>query len=137
MTPILNRRALMKAAAVFGAGAVVPTSLHADEIFAPRTGSWRRFEVVTRVELTTPVGKSQAWIPLPSVSESDWFQSNGSSWRTNGRASVHIDATSDAQMLYVQWDEREQSPVIEVMNEVATRDRAVDFTAPGAVQPLS
>ncbi|WP_433996073.1 transglutaminase-like domain-containing protein [Bradyrhizobium liaoningense] len=133
----MNRRSMMEVAAVFAAGTMLPTSLQANELFAPRTGSWRRFQVVTRIELTTPMGRSQAWIPLPSVDESEWFQSNGNTWRTNGRASVHVDATSKAQMLHVQWDDREQSPIVEVTSDIATRDRMIDLTRPSAMQSLS
>jgi transglutaminase-like putative cysteine protease len=137
VTVRFNRRDLIKAGAALGATAMWQAAVHANGLFVPQPAPWRRFQVLTRLALATPAGKSQAWIPLPSVNESQWFQSNGSTWRTNGRADIYTDARSGAQLLHVEWTEAEGSPVVEVTSDIATRDRMIDISRPGDVQPLS
>ncbi len=87
---------------------------------------------MTKLEIAKPEGRTQAWIPLPSVNEQDWFQSNGSQW-THQRQRRRSSATSKygAEMLHVEWAEGEKAPVVEVTSRIATRDRAVDLAKPG------
>jgi transglutaminase-like putative cysteine protease len=131
------RRDLIKAVAAVSMTSAFPTPMQAGISFAPQPGPWRRFHIRTRIEIATPVGETQAWIPLPSVNESDWFQSNGSSWRTNGRGEIYTDAINNAQILHVRWAEDEKAPVVEATSDIATRDRMVDLTKPGQVKNLS
>lgn len=119
----LHRRALLQSAAL---AAFVPAALRAEEVFAPKPGAWKRFQVTTRLEIAAPAGATQAWVPLPSVNEADWFRSDGSTWRTNGTATQKRDGKYGADMLHVTWPAEERAPVVEVVSTVATRDRALE-----------
>jgi transglutaminase-like putative cysteine protease len=78
-----------------------------------------------------PEGKTQAWIPVPSVNEKDWFKTIGSRWSTNGQAALARDPHYGAEKLHVQWADGEKAPVVEVTSKVSMQDRAVDLSKPG------
>lgn len=132
-----NRRAFLQAGAAASALAALPgTSMAAD--FAPRPGAWRRFEITTRVEIPGPAKATQAWIPMPSVSEPAWFRSESSEWSTNAATSKPArDDTYGAEMLHVVWSDGETAPAIEIVSRIATQDRATDFSKPSGAAPLS
>jgi transglutaminase-like putative cysteine protease len=133
----IDRRALLKAGAAVSAAAAMSNVARADVRFDPRPGAWRRFEVVTRVEIAKADGKTQAWIPVPGVNEQEWFKSLGNDWTSNGWAAVARDPQSGADMLHVEWRDGEQNPVVEVTSRIAARDRAAELAGHGNSVPLS
>jgi transglutaminase-like putative cysteine protease len=134
----IERRNFLKAGVAISLLSVAPRSVRAEAIFAPQPGDWRRFQLRTRIKLKHPDGAAQAWVPVPSLDETDWFRSDGSEWSANAQ-SAHLvrDAKYGAQMLHLHWRADESAPVAEVVSTFATRDRAIDFTKPGGVAPLS
>ena len=126
----IDRRGLLKAGAVVSAAAAISNTAWADADFDPRPSRWRRFDVVTRVELAKAAGKTQAWIPVPAVNEQEWFRSLGNDWRSNGRVNLVKGAQYGTAMLHVEWRNDERSPVVEVTSKIAARDRAIDFVKP-------
>jgi transglutaminase-like putative cysteine protease len=135
----IDRRALLKAGAVVSAAAAISKTAWADTGFDPRPGAWRRFDVVTRVELPKAAGKTQAWIPVPTVDEQEWFRSLGNEWKGNGQATLVADPQYGAAMLHIEWRNSEQRPVVEVTSKMAARDRATDFVKsaqPVALSPM-
>lgn len=131
----LHRRDMLKAGAALSAVAVLPRSAGAQG-FAPQPGAWRRFEVTTKLQIIPAEGAAQAWIPLPSVNEKDWFQSLESNWTTNGVATRLRGVGHGADMLHVAWTASEKAPVVEIVSRIATRDRAIDIAAPRDAAPL-
>ncbi|MFO7593066.1 MAG: transglutaminase domain-containing protein [Pseudomonadota bacterium] len=102
----------------------------------PESG-WRVFEVTTRVEPNAADGAPQVWLPLPSVEEAGWIRPMGNLWQGNAIAVQEMrDPVYGARMLTARWEANEPAPVLEVVSRFATRDRAVDFSRPGTVQPL-
>lgn len=126
----LDRRDLLKAGTVLTLAAGLPRFASAQTAFAPKPGTWRNFQVVTRLEIAKPEGKTQAWVPVPAVNEKDWFKSNGSQWTTNGKAALARDPKYGAEMLHVEWVASEKTPVVEVVSKISTQDRAVDLSKP-------
>ena len=104
-----DRRDFLKAGASLALAAELPRLASAASIFAPQPGNWRNFEITTRLEIAQAEGKTQAWIPLPSVNEKDWFKSDGSRWTTNGRATQARDPHYGAEMLHVEWADKRTS----------------------------
>jgi transglutaminase-like putative cysteine protease len=127
----MHRRELLKAGVALTFAAEWPTLARADVNFDPTPGTWRNFQVTTRLEIAWPKGISQAWIPLPSVNENDWIRSGDSQWTTNGNAVLARDPHYGAAMLHVAWAASELAQVVEVTSTIATQDRAVDLTKPG------
>jgi transglutaminase-like putative cysteine protease len=92
---------------------------------------WRAFEVVTRVEPAAPTGVTRAWIPLPLMTDTDYFRRQGDTWKGNAATARVIRGDKyDTGLLYAEWPASEQAPVIEVTNRFATRDRFVDLGKP-------
>ena len=122
----MNRRTFLKSSAVVSAGYGLPRSRLA---LAAEQG-WRRFEAVTRVEVTDPFGVARAWVPLPLANDYDWHRTLDNSWSGNAsRAEILRDPVYGVTMLYAEWPEQEMNPVIEVKSRFMTRDRDVDLSA--------
>ena len=131
----MDRRAFLKAgvgASAAAAIARVTGSERADAGLPVSETPWRVFEVTTRVEIVNPAGVTRAWVPLPLMPDTDYHKSLGQSW-TGNAASVRIvrDEKYGAAILTSQWPSGETAPMVEVLTRFATRDRAVDLTAPG------
>lgn len=101
--------------------------------FNPQPGEWRRFDVNTRVDITDARGQTQAWLPVPSV-DSDWQRSLTHDFSSNGQARLVEDGRYGARMLHVVFAADEKKPFIELTSRVATRNRAIDWTARGAAE---
>ncbi len=134
----IERRDFLKASVAISMLSVVPRSSRAEVTFAPQPGTWRRFQLSTRIEIKEPEGASQAWVPVPSLTETAWFRSEPSEWSTNADAvAVVQDGKYGAQILHARWDGGERVPTLEVVSTVTTQDRAIDFDKPGGVTALS
>src|ERR1700710_2496176 len=127
-----NRRELLKAGAAVSLAAGLPRQASA-QAFAPQPGAWREFQIVTRLEDRNSKGKTQAWIPVPSVNEKDWFKSSPSEWTTNGKAALKRDPKYAAGLVHVEWADAEAAPMVEVTSVIRVRDRAIDLSKPGKV----
>jgi len=131
------RRDFLKAGAAFSASAVIPSNLWAQSDFAPRPENWRTFQITAKLEIIKAGGSTQAWVPLPSVNEKDWFRTIGSEWNTNGNAERVREQKYGAEILYVQWGDGEPAPVVEVKSRISVRDRATDLSKPREIPELA
>ena len=96
--------------------------------FNPQAGTWRTYEMTTRIELLKPAGVSRAWVPLPVV-ESDYQKLRGNRWSGNAKVLEPVaEPKYGASMLYAEWVESEKSPMVEVISRFQTQDRAVDWS---------
>ena len=126
----MERRTFLRSS--LGASAVVALGIaprHARAAEAPTaTNPWRRFEAVTRVEVANPTGVTRAWVPIPLLSDTDYFKRGGDTWTGNATvARVAKDPKYDVGLVYAEWPVGEKAPVLEVTSRFATRDRAVDL----------
>ena len=133
----IRRRDILKAGAVFSAAAVIPSKLWAQNAFAPQPGSWRHFQIATKLEIAGADGDAQAWIPLPSVNEKEWFRAVSSEWKTNGSATRARDPKYGAEILHVRWAAGEKARTVEITDKISVRDRATDFSSPGKPAELT
>ncbi|MGA9766738.1 MAG: transglutaminase domain-containing protein [Rhodomicrobium sp.] len=131
-----RRRDILKAGAVFSAAAAIPSPIWAENAFAPQPGAWRSFQIATKLEILNPVGETQAWVPLPSVNQKEWFRSNSSEWKTNGSATRVRDPKYGAEILHVRWAGAEKAPIAEITSKITVRDRAIDLSSPGEAANL-
>ena len=124
----MNRRLFLQSSAA----ALAAQSLPWSTAFAQ--DGWRRFETVTRVEVTDAFGVARAWIPLPLEADNDWQKAIGNSWSGNAKeARITHDGKYGLGLLYVEWPAKEMNPVIELTSRFMTRDRAIDFSRPGDI----
>ena len=137
-----SRRDVLKAGAALAAAATLPRPAFAGAAtFAPAPGAWRRFTLVTRLDLAPPsaaAGPAQAWVPLPAFVGDGWFRPEGSTWTTDAATAEAVkDPGSGAQLLHLAWPAGVAAPKVEITSTFATRDRATDFAKPGGAAPLS
>jgi len=104
----------------------------AERNFSPVPGSWRTFEVTTRVDIAKPQGATRVWLPIPSVN-SGWQKSLESSYSSNGAAKMEDDDSYGAKMLYVEFAASEAKPFVELTSRIQTQNRAQDWTQKLAV----
>jgi len=105
--------------------------------FAPQAGAWRTVEITTRIEIPAAAGRSQAWIPLPSITAQDWIRPVADEWSVStGVASAQAAGRYGTTLLHVRWDANDPQPVAVVTSRVAMRDRSIDLTKPRAHAPL-
>src|SRR5262245_28978738 len=138
----MNRRALLKtiaAAPVALAAAPRPGGLSRASAqqreFAPRPGTWRTYEITTRIEVIKPAGVTRAWVPLPSVN-ADYQKTLGSQWSGNGTlVRETTDGKYGAGILYAEFREGETAPGVEVTSRFQTQDRSLDWAMKTPVAP--
>ena len=134
----MNRRELLMAGAALAGAAALPRLATAGQRYIGQPGAWREYETVTRIDLANPGGRAQAWVPVPSVNEPDWFRSLGNEWQTNAAsARIERDPRYGAEMVHFEWKADEAAPFAQVTSRVATRDRAADLAAPGGQASIS
>ena len=134
----LDRRGFLRLGGAAAALAMLPRRAAAQERFIKEAGPWRRFEIVTRLDIAKPEGRVQAWVPVPSVEDADWSKPLGSAWKTNAKiAKLKRAPQSGAAMVHLQWAEGEPAPYAEISSDFSTRDRSTDFSRPRKVTPLT
>lgn len=131
-----RRREVLKAGAALPALSLLGKGAAAATAFEPKPTDWRTFEVTTRITIGEGGKPVRAWVPLPHTEESDWFRPLENNWSGNGDLSVEEVPGYGAEMLVANWGP-DESPVLETTSRFATRDRAIDFSKPGSVPPLS
>jgi transglutaminase-like putative cysteine protease len=90
---------------------------------------WKTFEITIRVELPAVGSCTRLWVPMPLPVDTDYFRSEGRNWTANtNRKSARMDREQGVDMLYAQWTEHGEVPVVDIAFRVALRDRAVDFS---------
>jgi transglutaminase-like putative cysteine protease len=125
----MDRRRFLSSCTLAPLAAALPVGSRAqDRAFAPAPGRWRSYEVVTRLEIAAAGSATQAWVPVPSLTN-EWQQSQDPVWTGNAReASIATDAWG-GRMVHARFDDGEKAPWIEVTSRIRTQDRRHDWLA--------
>jgi len=129
----LKNSALALASTAWPAINFAATPVDAERQFNPTPGTWRTFDVTTRVDIHKAKGATRLWLPIPSVN-TDWQQSGISSYTTNGTARLEDDDHYGARMLYVEFAADQAKPFVELTSQVRTQNRAQDWSAKTAAK---
>jgi transglutaminase-like putative cysteine protease len=134
----MKRRAVLEGGAALWAASLLPAvPALADTPFAPKPAGWRTFEITTRIEVAKPQGMTRVWVPVPGFAAADWIKPLGDQWDAKGgTARVGRVGRYGAKVLSIAWQQDEAQPVAEIRSRVATRDRAIDLSAPRHVPAL-
>jgi transglutaminase-like putative cysteine protease len=131
----MKRRTFLKAGVGAWAGLTVGSGPR--HLLAAPATPWRKFEVITKLEIANPTGITRGWVPLPLPTDTDYFKRQGDTFTGNaGTTRVIKDSKYDLGMVYAEWPATERAPAVEVTSRFSTRDRNIDLTkAPtGAVR---
>ncbi|WMT79123.1 transglutaminase-like domain-containing protein [Bradyrhizobium sp. Ash2021] len=133
----MHRRDILVGGATIAIAASLSRAARSQAVFAPKPGPWRTFEVVSQLKIASQGSPAQAWVPLPSVNEVDWFRTFDNTWKSNGKATLETHPKYGASMVHVEWPTSEQSAAVEITSRFSTRDRAIDLSRSGKAAPLS
>ncbi len=129
--PTLSRRRVVAAAAAAWSAPWWSTTAAATtdgRRFAPRPGSWRRYELVTTVAVPQGDGATRVWLPVTDLN-TDYQRTCDHRWTTNAvRTSFVADPARAVRMLYAEFDPADGAPELTLTTRLQTRDRAVDWS---------
>lgn len=132
----MDRRSFLTSGAAMSALAFTGSLAEAQE-FSPSPGAWRRFEIITRIDITNPQPGLKAWVPLPSVTSPDWIRPVDDHWSGNAeRFAPQGLGGFGGSTLLIAWPDGAEAPWVEVKSQVETRDRSVDLTRPDRAHKL-
>lgn len=95
---------------------------------------WREFDVVTRVEVLQPAGRTRVWLPTP-LAETDYQRTLGDTYRAeNGFIEMYERPGESLDMLVAEWPDG-LAPILKVTSRIATRGRVVDLEKPAVPPP--
>ncbi len=128
----VSRRRFLAATTGLTLTAALPRQLLAAQAGKEANGpGWRQFGISTQIEILRQEGVTRVWLPLPSFEQSDWIRPLTHQWQGNASVMrVETEAVWGAAMLYAEWPASEVAPRLELTSRVATRDRAIDLSAP-------
>src|SRR5579872_2740991 len=125
----MDRRQFLRCAGMVSAGLTMPRSAAALLAGSPGDG-WRTFEVTSEIEVAEPAGVTRVWLPTPPAAATVYQKAGATTFSApGGRARRLADAKSGATMIAAEWPEG-VAPVLTATSRVATRDYAVDLSAP-------
>ena len=132
----MNRRDFLRSASIVSAGLAIPGTerLFADE--APPTG-WRTFEVTTNVEVLNPSGATRIWLPVPLTRTTPFQRTLANKFTAEGGAAKLIESKTDALGIVTAEFPAGVKPTLTLKSRVATRNIAVDFSAPANVPKVN
>ena len=133
----ITRRSIIKTLA----GAIaLPILNPIASVFAQSSPEWVTYEIVTEVNLETPVGAAQSWIPLPLVLDTDYFRTIAmKAEASDPKAVTEIYETPDkqARMAWTKWDKAATNHTVIVSMIVSTRNRHLELASPSPALKLS
>src|SRR5262245_14261955 len=124
----MNRREFLRSAGVVSAGLTLPGG--AALLGASPDAPWRTFEVTSEIEIAEPSGVTRVWLPTPPAAATV-YQKPGETRFTapGGTARAVTHSKTGATMIAAEWPQG-VAPVLSATCRVATRDYAVDLSAP-------
>jgi transglutaminase-like putative cysteine protease len=125
----VNRRNFLQAAGAVCAGVAFPMT---ERLSAQGpTRSWRTFEVTTRVEILKASGVTRVWLPTALVSHTPFQKTLSNTFHSEGGAAKIVESKADSIGIVTAEFPNGTKPVLTMTSRIATRDYAVDLSAPG------
>lgn len=130
-----TRREILATGVALSAAYAIPRSAFAQ---ANTASAWRRFAVVTKLDVASPDGPAQAWIPLASFHSDAWTRPENNTWTTNAASATIVeDPRYGSKLLHLSWKAGAIAPSVEVTTFFSTRDRTFEPTASGHAPALT
>jgi transglutaminase-like putative cysteine protease len=108
--------------------------------FAQSAPNWTTYEIVTEVNLESPAGVAQSWIPLPLVLDTNYFRTLAIRPEASDPKAVnqvYVTPDKQARMLWTKWDASATSHSVKVSILVSTCNRNLEITSPNPALKLS
>ena len=125
----INRRDLLRTAGLVSACCAFPEP---GRLFAEteKPGNWRTFEAITRIEVLKPSGPTRIWLPAALDSRTPYQRTLANTFKCEGGSAKVVETKADALRVIAAEFPSGVRPVLTLTSRVATRDWAVDLSAP-------
>jgi len=126
----MNRRDFLRSAGVASASLALPKTAR---LFArgETLGAWRTFEVTTRAEVLKSSGTTLVWLPAALIRETPYQKTLANSFHAEGGTAELVESKPDALGIIAAKFPAGVKPVLTLTSRIATRNHAVDLSAPG------
>ena len=98
---------------------------------AQRPDRWRTFEVKTRVEILKSSGATRVWLPAALISKTPFQKTLSNKFSAEGGTARMVEGRADGLGIVAAEFPAGVKPVLTLTSRVATRNYAVDLSAPG------
>ena len=126
----MNRRYFLRSAGAVSASFVFPKAKCLLAWAAPSEG-WRTFEVKTRVEILKSSGATRVWLPAALLSKTPFQKTLSNEFSAEGGTARIVKARADGLGIVAAEFPAGVKPVLTLTSRVATKNYAVDLSAPG------
>jgi len=125
----MHRRDFLRSAGVAAAGLALPRR---GRLFPWSTtpDGWRTFEVTTHVEVLKPSGTTRVWVPAALVSETPYQKTLANTFDASGGSARMVQRAADSLGIVAAEFPAGVTPILTITSRIATRDYAVDLSAP-------
>ncbi len=126
----MNRRKFLQYAGIASATLALPDT---GRLFAldSSSGSWRTFEVTTRVEVLKPSGMTRVWLPAALTSRTPYQKTLANRFSAAGGTAEIVESEADALGIIAAKFPTGVRPALTVTSRIATNNYAIDLTKPG------
>ena len=126
----MNRRDFLRTAGVVSASLAFPKTAR---LFAEDAGAdgWRTFEVTTRVEVLKSSGATRVWLPAALIRETPFQKTLSNGFSAEGGTARIVEGRDDGLGIIAAEFPAGVKPVLTLTSRVATKNYAVDLSAPG------
>ena len=126
----MNRRDFLRSAGAVSASVAFPKAGCLLAGAAPSEG-WRTFEVTTRVEILKSSGATRVWLPAALIGETPFQKTLSNEFSAEGGTARIVEGQADGLGIIAAEFPAGVKPVLTLTSRVATRNYAVDLSAPG------
>ena len=133
---ITRRSAIKTIIGTFALPALNPISV----ALAQSSPEWLTYEIVTEVNLESPNGTAETWIPLPLVLDTDYFKTlaiRPEASDTKAINQIYETPNKQARMLWTKWDKAATNHSVKVSILLSTRNRNLQLASPNPALRLS
>jgi transglutaminase-like putative cysteine protease len=126
----MKRRDFLKSA---GAASASIAFLKPGRLFAEGAAAdgWRTFEVTTRVQVLKASGTTRIWIPAALASPTPFQKTLANEFNAEGGTAKMVESKADALGIIAAEFPAGVKPMLTVTSRIATKNCAVDLSAPG------
>jgi transglutaminase-like putative cysteine protease len=126
----MKRRTFLRQGLTVSAGLIAGAMPRwAAPLGANEGAKWRKFEVITKVEIADPVGAVRVWLPVPLNANTDYFKREPDTWTGNFKAGRFVQYDKyGTGLFFAEWAPGEKAPLVELKSQFMTRDRHVDVS---------
>jgi transglutaminase-like putative cysteine protease len=125
----MNRRNFLRSASIISASLAFP---RAKPLFeeGTKSGSRRRFEVTTHVQVLKSSGATRIWLPAALVGQTRFQQTLANTFNAEGGTAKVVESKADGLGIIVAEFPAGVRPVLTVTSRIETQNCAVDLSAP-------